>query len=176
MGNAKALAIVKRLLSGNQISVAEAEDLIATIPCEADTAEAAQIRRSIEALIDFKDLKTIGRPYSGRVYGSDIIRGITVRDLEAVIRAYWQGRKRNNAEMGRLVALLETKRYITVPKGQIEATVGYIVGIVNYITAWDIRQIRREYSRISNFRAVDFESATRTERERLEKCTLNRDF
>ena len=171
MSNTKALTIIRRLLTGNKISLSDAVELAAAIPSREDTAEAAEIRNHIEVLSDFSNVVFKGRPRAPKMKGSDITNvGLTVRDLEAVLRLYWRDHKRNNAEMGRIIALLETLNYIIVPTGGIEATVKYFIGVVNYIKGWDIKQIRREYSRVCNLGSAAFNLCTHKERPRIEKC------
>lgn len=187
MSNAKALAIVLKLLTDNKISISDALELAGAISVIEDTADAEDIRTHIDAISDFNGIVLKGRPRAPKVKGSDIITGsLTVRELEGALRLYWKGRKRNNAEMGRLMAVLEDVGCINVPGGGIEATVRYFISRVNYIAGWDVYQIRRGYSEVRDLGPTSFGSAVHKERLRVEnclrklktqkKCTLNRLF
>lgn len=175
MSNAKALAIVQGLLEENKISISDAVEIAEAIPAAEDTADATRIRdyirTRIEAVSDFGGIVFKGRPHAPTVKGSDIITdSLTVRELEALLRSYWKGRKRNNAEMGRLMAVFEAEGYIQVPSGGIGAAATYFISRLNYITGWDVRQIVRGYSAVRNLWTAAFDRAVLKERLRLENC------
>ncbi len=93
-----------------------------------------------------------------------------VRMFEAALHAYWEGRNRCNAEMGRLMAALEHYGYIQMPSGQLERTALYLAFSVSY-AGWDATQIRRAYSetmKIKRYSDSAFFDLIKGENERWE--------
>lgn len=144
MNNFKALKIVSRLLEAQAIDTGEADILLQAIPQDNAPEKAEKLRRALSAAIDFKGFNSPGRPAGPRLKGSEIAaKGFNVRELTAFIRHYWKDRKKNSAEFGRLIALLEYAGVIAIPPGRIEAAARYFTDIRGDANSWNLKQVTR---------------------------------
>lgn len=164
--NRGALAKLESLLRKQAITLTDLEILIAAIPPNFDDDAAFEIRRGLISSLDFMGIdipKPVGRPASPRVMSRNILTGkVSERKLKAALRAYWKNRKTNNAEMGRVIALLEWADYIKVDGGGRQVSMEYFTRIVKRTAKpWSPRAILRGYSESRDLKGSEFIEATK---------------
>lgn len=164
--NREALTKLESLLRKQVITPSDLEILIAAIPPNFDDDAAFEIRRGLISSLDFMGINIpnrVGRPASPRVMSRDILTDkVSERTLKAALRAYWKNRKTNNAEMGRVIALLEWAGYINVDGGRRQATMEYFTRIVKRTAKpWSPRAILRGYGESRDLKGPEFKEATK---------------
>lgn len=165
MDNAKLLRLVLRLTDERKITADDARDFLNLIPADAESGEVSTTRQRIESYIDFYGITLRGRKGHAPIKGKAIITDkISQAQLEAVIKGYWRNRQKNNAEMGRVMAVLHTLGYIN-PTGKLTKCAEYFAALVG--GEWNAGQIRRAYSEVEGMNEYSFNFYTEKERDRL---------
>lgn len=165
--NADAIFVLVKLVNSERISAEELGDLLKAINPRYDNIPSIVRRLRLMSAFDFAGIpKPVGRPQDKRVTRRDITTGkVSGERLEAALRAYWKGRKTNNAEMGRVIACLEHEGYINRPgKVGTIAAIKYFTGIVRRKTQpWAIKSVLRGYNAADGLNDDDFKKV-------LKKC------
>ena len=160
--NNAALLTLCRLVENRAVNSDELNTLLDAIPPTYDDDLGVDLRLSLMRAFEFEGVyipKTVGRPQDKRVTRRDITTGKASGErLEAALRAYWKGRKTNNAEMGRVIACLEHEGYINRPgKVGTMAAIEYFTGIVRRKTRpWAIKSVLRGYNAADGLNDDDF--------------------
>lgn len=166
--NTRAIAVLETLLSRAVVSAEDVAALLAAIPSAFDDDACAESRHSLMAIIDFSDIPApVGRPKAKKATSRDLnLKTITAEKLIAALRAYWSGRETNNAEMGRVIALLAVRGYVSIEGNGITEAVKYFTRAVsrNARRAWNAKNVLRSYNETMALPELDFN-------KKVENCT-----